>query len=73
MEQFLCLMTDTIKLYSWYQFEWQRPSFKVTVVWESNNFCVQFLTNFWMDLDEIKYAATTSCFVKVHGKFISLE
>ena len=26
----------------WYQFVWPWPSFKVTVVWEINNFCIVF-------------------------------
>ena len=53
----------------WYHFWWPWPSFKVTVVWE-NNFCVHFIRNFSVDLDEIQYLATTGWLAEARAKII---
>ena len=55
---------------AWYQFGWPWPSFKVTIVWEMNNFGVHFLSKVIIDSDEIQYVATTCWFVEAHAKFI---
>ena len=54
----------------WFQFGWPWPSFKVTVLWELNNFCIYFLVNFSICFDEIQYAAATGWFLEAHAKFI---
>ena len=62
--EFRQLWTDFFQ--SWYvdKYRWSvqlditdgpRPSLKVTVIWESRNFCAHFLANFSIDMDEIWY------------------
>ena len=65
----LGLVIETTKLFTWYQFGWPWPSFKVTVVWEIKT-CFHFLENIAVDLDEILYVATTSWFVEANAKLI---
>ena len=59
------------------EFAWPWPSFKVTVVWEKKNSGLHFLflflflvANISIDLDEIRYVATTCWFVEALARFI---
>ena len=53
-----------------YQFGRPGLSFRITVVWEINNFVFHFRTNLGIDSDEIQYGAATCWFVETHAKFI---
>ena len=66
----LGLMIGVTNLICLYQCEQPWPSIKVTIIWESENFCTHFVTNFY--LDEIWYITMTYWSVQVHHKFVFL-
>ena len=64
-------MFKTTKLYSlilhWVTFTFIRGH---SCIKNKKNFGVYFLANLSIDLDEIRYVATTRWFVEAHAKFI---
>ena len=57
----------------WYHFEWPWPSFNVTVVWASKNFCANFLAIFfsWLGWNLISWHDTG--LLKAHTERISQD
>ena len=62
-------MIEATKLYTWISV-WMTLTFiqSHSCVRIKKNFGVHFLSNFWVDLDEIQYVATTHWFVEAHAE-----